>query len=297
MDKEKVKPMLAGHRERVRDILYACTTVGKNIPERMILEYLLFTIYRRKDTSDLSRLILMKFGSLSNVFKATKEELMSIEEVSEKVANLIIAYAKLLNDISFDTNNNAKLSRFSQVYQVFNSELKDNLGYTVVFLDAGRHYLTHTYLLGFKDLNEVGKCTIRDGLICNAAAVIFYNYDKNSSEKDFVTADIIEAFNKLYVYLRLAEIQVFDYLGITDSIVLSYQMCGLVEQAESYYKKYEESLYEKKYYDKFILEDSGLMIKYEDADIFFDKNGVAERKNIEEILPEVFVKFSEDTEQ
>ena len=42
----------------------------------MILEYLLFTIYRRKDTSDLSRLILMKFGSLSNVFKATKEELM-----------------------------------------------------------------------------------------------------------------------------------------------------------------------------------------------------------------------------
>lgn len=28
MDKEKVKPMLAGHRERVRDILYACTTVG-----------------------------------------------------------------------------------------------------------------------------------------------------------------------------------------------------------------------------------------------------------------------------
>ena len=39
------------------------------------------------------------------------------------------------------------------------------------------------------------------------------------------------------------------------------------------------------------------MIKNGYVDIIFDKNGVTERKNIEESLPEVFVKFSEDTEQ
>ena len=60
-----------------------------------LLEMLLYNTVPMKDTNPISKALLARFGSLDGVFSATKEELMSVDGVGERSADLILA----VNDI------------------------------------------------------------------------------------------------------------------------------------------------------------------------------------------------------
>ncbi len=77
--------MHEGHRKRMREKLLS----GGKIPPHELLELLLTYSIPRKNTNDIAHRLLERFGSLSGVFHASEEELLSVRGVGEKTAALL----------------------------------------------------------------------------------------------------------------------------------------------------------------------------------------------------------------
>ncbi len=77
----------AAHRQRVRKAFLQSGT--ENIPDRGLLEFLLFYAIPRRDTNDLAALLLKEYGSLKAVLDAPYDELIKIEGIGESAALLL----------------------------------------------------------------------------------------------------------------------------------------------------------------------------------------------------------------
>lgn len=81
------------HRKRVRDRFRHEGL--DHFTDVHALELLLFYAIPRKDTKDLARALLSRFGSFSQVLEATEEELLKVDGVGINTAT----YIRLLNDL------------------------------------------------------------------------------------------------------------------------------------------------------------------------------------------------------
>lgn len=86
MAEKKIYPH-ANHRKRVRDAFRL--TGADDMPDRSLLELILFYSVPRKDTNALAGELLKKYGSLRAVFDAPYEELMEIDGLGESSALLL----------------------------------------------------------------------------------------------------------------------------------------------------------------------------------------------------------------
>ncbi len=82
-----------GHRQRMRAKILRH---GPSIFDTyQILEMLLYHSIPYKDTNPLAKKLLIRFGDLEGVFSATKEELLSVDGVGERTAELILSLSEL----------------------------------------------------------------------------------------------------------------------------------------------------------------------------------------------------------
>ncbi len=80
-----------GHRARMRAKL--ARNSDRVFDTYELLEMLLYHVVPYKDTNPVSKNLLNAFGSLDGVLSATREELLSVEGVGEKIAELILSVA------------------------------------------------------------------------------------------------------------------------------------------------------------------------------------------------------------
>lgn len=85
-----------GHRERMRQEFVSNGCQFENVEHHKILEMLLFYAIPRKDTNETAHRLINRFGSLTNVFNATLNELSDVEGVSKNTA----VYIKLLAQLN-----------------------------------------------------------------------------------------------------------------------------------------------------------------------------------------------------
>lgn len=83
-----------GHRQRLSDKILS---VAHHLNDHELLEFLLFPIIPRKDTNPLAHRLINVFGSLQSVFTRSKEELLSLDGVGERVAAYLIALGEVVN--------------------------------------------------------------------------------------------------------------------------------------------------------------------------------------------------------
>lgn len=76
-----------GHRARMKSRFLRCGL--DNFDDHNVLELLLFYAQPRQDTNETAHRLIDTFGSLSAVFAATPEELMTVRGVKENAATLI----------------------------------------------------------------------------------------------------------------------------------------------------------------------------------------------------------------
>lgn len=93
MENKKIYPH-ANHRQRVRDSFRK--TDPLQLPDRSLVEMLLFYSIPRKDTNEIAGALMEKYGSLANILSASYEELMATEGMGESSALLM----KILPEIS-----------------------------------------------------------------------------------------------------------------------------------------------------------------------------------------------------
>jgi DNA repair protein RadC len=78
------KPHHLGHRERLRDRARAGGLPA--LPDYELLELFLFRSIPQKDTKELAKRLIARFGSLSAVWSASVEELCTVKGIGEAVA-------------------------------------------------------------------------------------------------------------------------------------------------------------------------------------------------------------------
>ena len=78
------------HRERVKARFYA--EGMEHFADHQVLEMILFFAIPRKDTNETAHRLLERFGSLSAVFEASKEDLCRVEGIGAHAAFLIKSY-------------------------------------------------------------------------------------------------------------------------------------------------------------------------------------------------------------
>lgn len=76
--------MAEGHRERMRERILNGGIKG--LQEHEVLEYLLYSFIPRKDTNNIAHELIQKFGSLSKVLEAEKEDLESVANIGSSAA-------------------------------------------------------------------------------------------------------------------------------------------------------------------------------------------------------------------
>ena len=116
----------SGHRER---LINKFVEYPDSFSEHELLELFLFPILPRKDTNETAHRLLMAFGSITKVFSATAEQLMTVRGVGKTIAAQIVLHAKIMQKLiladknrenkpftSFDTIKDEVLNMFNGVH-------------------------------------------------------------------------------------------------------------------------------------------------------------------------------------
>ena len=96
----------AGHRDRVRE-KYNANGLG-GFADHEVLELLLFYANKRGDTNPVAHRLIERFGSLSAVFEAGYDDLVSVDGIGDSAATLITMVPQLFRRYSADKVDNIK---------------------------------------------------------------------------------------------------------------------------------------------------------------------------------------------
>ena len=164
----------ADHRRRVREA-FRKTDVSA-IPDRGLLEFLLFYSIPRRDTNPTAKLLLEKYGSLAGVLSAPALELLEIDGIGESSALLLSVIPEISSRLGGKTVGEGALFEQGEAEKYIAKlfEGSANEKFYMICLDAfGR--ATGCALLGEGDPTQVTidkKSAVKTALDSDADSVI-----------------------------------------------------------------------------------------------------------------------------
>ena len=132
---QKKENLHAGHRERMREKLRVYGSAVMNSHE--LLEMLLFHLVPYKNTNPVARRLMLRFSTLDGIFSASREELMSVEGVGPKIADLLLSVGKIDPfdcDEAFLCEKKIRFERYDEVGDYFVEYFGGSQKYEVVLL-------------------------------------------------------------------------------------------------------------------------------------------------------------------
>ena len=138
----------SGHRERMRKKFSA---YGQRVFENYeLLEMLLFSVVKYKDTNPIAKRLLLRFSTLKGVLEASSSELCEIEGVGERVADFLVSVGKIggILGTRYASTDILECNTYDSAGQVVCDHFRGSSGYVVsmVMLD------NMLRVLGIKDI-------------------------------------------------------------------------------------------------------------------------------------------------
>ena len=130
------KAHLEGHRDRLRARFLR--TGEEGLADHEMLELLLFGVIQRRDTKEIARALLARFGSLTGVSGAPLYDLMQVEGVGQAVAvHLKAVHALLVRTVREEVTERPILSSWSSVLSYLKLRLEGATReeFRVLFMD------------------------------------------------------------------------------------------------------------------------------------------------------------------
>lgn len=220
-----------GHRQRMKEEFLARGLEGW--PDHKVLELLLFFSRFQGDTNPLAHALIDRFGSLTGVFHATHDQLMTVKGVGENTATLIqLVLAVAARYLQERTD----LRRVYQTSGQFNDLLKNKfLGARnelvyMVCLD-GKYKLLACYKIG-EGVADAASITTRKvmetALACNASVVVLaHNHVSGLALPS--TEDILTT-QHLKKSLRQVGILLHDHFVFVDGDMTSMRESGYLTE-------------------------------------------------------------------
>lgn len=219
-----------GHRKRVKDEFLANGLAG--LPDHRVLELLLFYAIPQGDVNPLAHRLLDHFGSLSDLFHATHEQLMEVDGVGENTAVLLrlipAVAARYLEDRGKVGEQLLTSWEFGRLLLPLFFGQRNELAYLVCM--DGKSRLIVTRKLGEGIANSV-QITVRKvletALSCNASRVVLA-HNHVSGVALWSDADLDTTLRLKWV-LREAGIELVDHCIFADGDMVSMADSGVLK--------------------------------------------------------------------
>lgn len=188
-----------GHRARMREKFTENSPALFHTHE--LLEMLLYSVYSCQDTNPVAHRLLDRFSSLAGIFSASREELLSVEGVGERCADVLLslgAFSEALTDRSV-CERERTFSDFRTVGEYFVSyfEEKKTPACVVLLLDDRMRFLSFEHIrdCDFSSGALTGAPFVRAALSVGASvAILAHNHPHGApipSEGDLVGSGIV----------------------------------------------------------------------------------------------------------
>jgi DNA repair protein RadC len=134
----------AGHRQRMRDKFLR---YGRDVfHTHELLEMLLFEVVPYKNTNDIAKNLIARFSSLDGVLSASREQLLSVNGVGPKTAELLVRIGSVgIGDFDSPVNKDlpSRFDDYREVGRFFADYFENANGYEVaaLFLNNKLEYL------------------------------------------------------------------------------------------------------------------------------------------------------------
>ena len=168
-----------------------------------LLEMILYHVIPYKNTNPIAKNLLKRFGSLDGVLSATREELLSVEGVGPKVADMLLTLGKITPETLVENGEDTTraFDDFSELGRFFVEYFSDKGSYEVVLmlLNSKLEYLSFAslYAVDYSSGGVKADRFIEEALKARASvAVIAHNHPFGPafpSAGDIATNNMIEA--------------------------------------------------------------------------------------------------------
>ena len=184
------------------------------------------------DTNPLAHRLIRIFGSLTAVFNASKEQLLSVDGVGEKVAAYILTIGKVVEKQKSQDKKKVILESTYQVKEWLKTffEGKKEESFIILMLDKKYNLLGHSV---FTDKNrkevrtEIPEVVAAFNAYRPAFAIVAHNHPSNickPSETDELTT------KKLNVLCELNDVNLLDHVIVAGRECYSYRQEGGLEE-------------------------------------------------------------------
>ena len=226
-----------GHRQRLKNQFFRTRGIG--MPDHQILEILLMYAIPRKDVNVLAHKLIKRFGSLPNLFNASREDLLMVDGVGQNTATMLMAIFSFADRASLRTSFPSDTIRFKTPKQV---------GAYALHLCRSEH-LENAYLICVNSRMEVIMSDIIS--LGNTASVTFnprrifemafaYHASGIFLAHNHPTGYVIPSPEDEDLALQLLVLGQDLNVRVHDNLVVGYQaVCSLSSQNVFLYKGYE----------------------------------------------------------
>ena len=219
-----------GHRQRLRERFDRAGLDG--FAPHEALELLLCFAIPRRDTKPIAKDLIHRFGSISKVFAATKEDLCSVPGIGQQAAGLIKLILPLMRLYGQDQTGKALCldnlqSRLDYCHSLFIGENYERL--YVLALDAKDNLLLKTLISS----GDEGETAVYPRLIVAAllrsgakGAILCHNHPDNDEKPSLADIHLTQALQSLLVPLGIS---LRDHVIATHTSSYSFAGHGLID--------------------------------------------------------------------
>lgn len=209
------------HRERLRT--RAITEGLQGFHDHQILELLLFYALARIDTNDLAHRLIERFGSLAGVFKADRDELLSVPGIGSNTALLLSAIGTVHERISVDPDANIiKYKSMDEIARFMANRyvgVKNEKVYIMLFNNAMKLIDCIHICDGTPNAALVHAGTILKKALLRNATVVVVAHNHPDGPAIASTEDIV-ATKKLEALLNAVGIELLEHIIIAEKSYL-----------------------------------------------------------------------------
>lgn len=216
------KNIHSGHRARMRKDFQL--TGFDHWHEHKVLEFILQKALPRVDTNEIAHTLIEKCGGFADVFRASKEHLMSIKGIGRETAEYIHMLGEFVhyyNGVRFDAERLVLDSESCENYMLNLFDGKEREYLYMICLDARSRVIYRELIFdgSFESMDVDISKIVRIAIKCDASYVVFtHNHPSGilmPSNADIVTTKLIART------LIVCGIKLLDHIIVADGKCLS----------------------------------------------------------------------------
>lgn len=202
-----------GHRQRMYK-KYIKNGI-KSLEDHEQLEILLYSIFTRCNTNEISHRLISRFGSIEKVFDANIDELKTVEGIGETAAIKINFFSEFFRLLSTKHPSNLSLSSSKKIVEycctLYSMPTSKEIIYAL-YLDSNLNLMSQSEVgRGKTDFANLDLKLLVKGIFLSECinVVLVHNHP---SEKNFFSDSDIITTRELFSYLQKLRVTLIDHI-------------------------------------------------------------------------------------